>query len=90
MYWKLLLTWVTRLKGFFKTGIIHDFMESSHRQKDLVKNAKIQKRVTEIDFSMRPFKLTIRKVIIYEDFDKIGVKNKQVEILLEKKVEYKK
>lgn len=90
MYWKLLLTWITRFKGFFKTGIIHDFMESSHRQKELIKNAKIKRRVTKIDFSMKPFKLTIRKVVIYDDFDKIGVKNKQIDIMLDKRSSYEK
>ena len=88
MAWKLFATWLLRLKNFFRTGIIHDFMESSHRQKDLVKNAKIKRRITKIDFSMKPFKLRITKVIIYDDFDKIGVKNKQIEILLDKKSKY--
>ena len=50
MYWKLILTWLTRFKNFFKTGIIYDFMESSHRQKDLVKNAKIKRIVTSKGF----------------------------------------
>ncbi len=88
MYWKLLLTWLTRFKNFFKTGIIHDFMESSHRQKDLVKNAKVKRRVTKIDFSLKPFKLRIKKIVIYDDFDKIGVKNKQIDIVLDKVSSY--
>ncbi len=84
MYWKLFLTWITRIKIFFKKGIIYDFMESSHRQKDLVKNAKIKRRVTKIDFSFKPFNLKVRKIVIYDDFDKIGISNKQIDIILNK------
>lgn len=90
MAWKLLLTWITRFRNFFRTGIIHDFMESSHRQKELVRNAKIKRVVKEIDFSLRPFKLRIRKVIVYDDFDKIVVRNKQIDITLDRKVPYNK
>jgi len=84
MYWKLLLTWVTRFKNFFKTGIITDFMESSHRQKDLVKNAKVKRVVKLIEFSLKPLRLTIKRITVYDDFDKIGVENKQIKISLEK------
>lgn len=90
MYWKLLLTWLTRFKNFFKKGIIYDYMESSHRQKDLIKNAKVVKKITKIDFSLRPLRLEIEKVIIYDDFDKIKLKNKQIDILLDKGSEYSK
>lgn len=90
MYWKLLLTWFTRFKNFFKTGIIYDFMESSHRQKELIKNAKVKRRVTKVDFTLKPFNLKVRKVIVYDDFDKIGIKNKQIEILLDKGSSYEK
>lgn len=90
MAWKLFATWLLRFKNFFRTGIIHDFMESSHRQKDLVKNAKIKRVVKKIDFSLRPFKLRIRKVIVYDDFDRIGVKNKQIDITLDRREPYNK
>lgn len=90
MAWTLLLTWITRFRDFFKTGIIFDKMESSHRQKDLVKNAKIKRVVKKIDFSLGPFKLRIRKVIVYDDFDMIGVKNKQIDITLDKREPYNK
>ena len=90
MAWTLLLSWITRFRNFFKTGIIFDKMESSHRQKDLVKNAKIKRVVKKIDFSLRPFKLRIRKVIVYDDFDKIGVRNKQIDITLDKREPYNK
>lgn len=85
MYWKLLLTWITRFKSFFKTGIIHDFMESSHRQKDLIKNAKVKRKVTKVDFTLKPFNLKVRKVVIYDDYDRIRFKNKQMDLALEKK-----
>jgi hypothetical protein len=84
MYWKLILTWLSRFKNLFKTGIITDFMESSHRQKDLVKNAKIVRVVKKVDFSLKPLRLTISKVYIYDDFEKISIKNKQIEIKLDK------
>lgn len=90
MAWKLFATWLLRFKNFFKTGIIHDMMESSHRQKDLVKNAKVKRVVKKIDFSLRPFKLRIRKVIVYDDFDKIRLKNKQIDLLFDKKGSYEK
>lgn len=85
MYWKLLLTWVTRFKNFFKTGIIIDFMESSHRQKDLIKNAKVKRVIKEIDFSLRPLRLTIKRITVYDDFDKISIENKQIKISMKKK-----
>lgn len=84
MYWKLLLTWVTRFKNFFKTGIIIDFMESSHRQKDLIKNAKVKRVIKEIDFSLKPLRLTIKRITVYDDFDKISIENKQIKISLKK------
>lgn len=90
MYWKLLLTWLTRFRNFFKTGIIHDFMESSHRQRDLIKNAKVKRVIKKVDFSLRPLKLRIRKVVIYDDFDKISLKNKQIDITLDKAGNYQK
>lgn len=90
MSWKLLLTWITRFKSFFKTGIIHDFMESSHRQKELIKNAKVKRKVTKVDFTLKPFNLKIRKVVIYDDFEKIRLKNKQIDIVLDKGTNYKK
>ncbi len=90
MAWTLLLTWIMRFRNFFKTGVIFDKMESSHRQKDLVKNAKLVKRVTKIDFTLKPFNLKIRKVIVYDDFDKIKLKNKQIDITLDKREPYNK
>ena len=88
MYWKLILTWITRFKNFFKTGIIYDFMESSHRQKELIKNAKVKRRVTKIDFTFKPFNLKIRKVVIYDDYDSIRFKNKQMDLVLDKGIDY--
>jgi len=65
-------------------------MESSHRQKDLVRNAKVKRVIKKIDFSIKPFKLRIRKIVVYDDFDKINLKNKQIELLLDKREVYKK
>ena len=90
MYWKLFATWLLRFKNFFKTGIIYDFMESSHRQKDLIKNAKVKRRITKIDFTFKPFNLKIRKIVIYDDFDKIRFKNKQIDLMLDKQAPYEK
>ncbi len=84
MYWKLILSWVTRFKNFFKTGIIIDFMESSHRQKDLIKNAKVKRVIKQIEFSLKPLRLTIKRITVYDDFDKISVENKQIKISLKK------
>jgi len=84
MYWKLLVTWLTRFKNLFKTGIIFDFMESSHRQKDLVKNAKVKRVIKKVDFSLKPLRLTIKRVIIYDDFEHVNIKNKQIEISLKR------
>jgi len=90
MYWKLFVTWLLRFKNFFKTGIIYDFMESSHRQKDLIKNVKVKRRITKIDFTFKPFNLRIRKIVIYDDFDKIRFKNKQIDLMLDKQESYEK
>lgn len=85
MSWKTLLIWIRKIKEIFKTGLIGDLMENSNRQKDLVKNAKVIRMIKKVDFSLYPFKLTIRRIAIYDKFDKINVKNKQVNIRLHKK-----
>jgi len=89
MYWRILNTWLTGLKNFFKKGIITKLMDSTSDQKDLVKSAKIKRRVTKFELRMRPFQLIISKVVIYDDFKDIYFKNDDVNVILNKDSKYK-
>lgn len=88
IYLKIIWAWFSSLKSRFKTGEMLDIRESSHRQRDLVRNAKVIRETKEIKISFKPFRLKINRVRIYDSYNKVGVNNKNVKILMENRVPY--
>lgn len=90
IYLKILFAWISSFKSRFKKGFLLDIRESSHRQKDLVRNAKIIKETKRIEVSLKPLRIKIVRVRIYDKYNKIDVNNKNVKILMEDRADYSK
>ncbi len=89
IYLKIIWAWLLSLKSKFQEGQILELRESSHRQRDLVRNAKMVKETKKIRISFSPFSVEIDRVRIYDKFDKVNVDNKNVSIIMENKNAYK-
>ncbi len=89
IYLKIFFAWLSTFKSRFKRGLLLDIRESSHRHKDLVRNAKIIRETKRIEISLRPLSIKIVRVRIYDKYNKVDVNNKNVKILMEDRAEYK-
>lgn len=84
-YLKMIYKYYIEIKEVITNLITIKTMDNSSNDKRLIHGAKIKRMIKKVDFSLFPFTLTIKKIAIYDKFDKVEVSNKQITIKLNKK-----